>query len=79
MTQHFAILAGNTRAYETKSGDRSGDRNRDWSIKTDDTDGHVAVLDALSDYRLPPSIHDLFVNDLHRRFFRGSTAALRTT
>jgi hypothetical protein len=28
----------------------------------------MQVIDALSDYRIPPSIHDLFVNDAHRRF-----------
>jgi hypothetical protein len=60
MAQHFAILAGNTRIYET----------RNWHIKTDDLDGNDAVMYALSDYRLPPSIHDLFVNDRHRRFFQ---------
>jgi len=60
MAQHFAILAGNTRIYETRA----------WHIKTNDTDGNDAVMYALSDYRLPPSIHDLFVNDLHRRFFQ---------
>jgi len=66
MTQRFAILAGNTRAYETKSGDRL----HDWSIATNGGNGNEAIVDALSDYRLPPSIHDLFVNDLHRRFFQ---------
>lgn len=64
--QHFAILAGNTRAYERKWKERP----KDWSIKTDGSDGNDAIMDALSDYRLPPSIHDLFVNDLHRRFFQ---------
>lgn len=66
MTQRFAILAGNTRAYEMKSDDRP----HDWSIATNGENGNEAVVDALSDYRLPPSIHDLFVNDLHRRFFQ---------
>ena len=66
LTQRFAILAGNTRAYQTKSDARP----HDWSIATDGQNGHEAVGDALSDYRLPPSIHDLFVNDLHRRFFQ---------
>lgn len=60
MAQHFAILAGNTRIYATRA----------WHIKTDGTDGNDAVMYALSDYRLPPSIHDLFVNDSHRRFFQ---------
>lgn len=66
MAQHFAILTGNTRAYEKKWAERPND----WSIKTDGSDGHEAIIDALSDYRLPPSIHDLFVNDSHRRFFQ---------
>jgi|GEM_PF-1107350 len=69
--QHFAILAGNTRAYETKSDFPESDyRPRSWSIKTSGSDGNEAILDALSEYRLPPSIHDLFVNDQHRRFFQ---------
>jgi hypothetical protein len=55
MGSTFAILAGNMRAYETRA----------WSIW--DTGGDQ-VIDALSDYRIPPSIHDLFVNDAHRRF-----------
>jgi hypothetical protein len=56
----FGILAGNTRAYETQLL---------YGIRMDG-DGGDQVIDALSDYRLPPSIHDLFVNDLHRRFFQ---------
>jgi len=69
--QHFAMLAGNTRAYETKSDYPETDyRLRPWSIKTSGEDGNEAILDALSDYRLPPSIHDLFVNDQNRRFFQ---------
>lgn len=69
--QHFAMLAGNTRAYETKSDYPETDyRPRPWSIKTSGEDGNEAILDALSEYRLPPSIHDLFVNDQHRRFFQ---------
>jgi hypothetical protein len=51
----FGFLAGNMRAYETRA----------WSIWEDGSD---QVIDALGDYRLPPSIHDLFVNDAHRRF-----------
>ena len=51
----FAVLAGNLRAFEASS----------WSIWDP---GGDQVIDALSDYRIPPSIHDLFVNDLHRRF-----------
>ena len=58
MTETFAMLAGNTRAYQTDIGffipNNGGDSTR--------------VMQ--SDYRLPPSIHDLFVNDLSRRFYQ---------
>jgi hypothetical protein len=59
ITTQFALLAGNTRAYRTYSN---------WSIGG----GFAAELvqGALSSYRLPPSIHDLFINDLHRRYFQ---------
>lgn len=67
MAAHFAVLAGNTRAYQAP---RPGVRPQAWSIKSDGTDGHEGLNDALSDYRLPPSVHDLFVTDLHRRFFQ---------
>jgi hypothetical protein len=32
--------------------------------------GEDLVMEMLSDYRLPPSIHDIFVIDKHRRFFQ---------
>ena len=70
MTEHFAIQAGNTRAYEHKRPPRpppDDARRWDWAISSG---GDDATMEALSDYRLPPSIHDLFVNDLHRRFFQ---------
>jgi hypothetical protein len=68
MVQHFAIQAGNTRAFEYPYEDPPRpDRPWAWSIAEDGLD---STLEALSDYRLPPSIHDLFVNDLHRRFFQ---------
>ena len=54
MALNFAMQAGNTRAY-------------DGYIMDDGTD---ATMEVLSDYRIPPSIHDLFVNDLSRRFFQ---------
>lgn len=63
MVQAFAMQAGNTRAFETPSKVRPWP----WSIASD---GGDEVMEVLSDYRLPPSIHDLFVNDLHRRFFQ---------
>ena len=60
MAQHYAVLAGNTRIYE----------QRGWHVKTDGSDGNDAIMYALSDYRLPTLIHDLFVTDAHRRFFQ---------
>ncbi|MEK0155163.1 hypothetical protein [Arthrobacter oryzae] len=63
LVEHFAQQAGNTRAFETTSPERPWP----WGIASH---GLYAVSEALSDYRLPPSVHDLFVNDLHRRFFQ---------
>ena len=63
LTENFAIQSGNIRAYEKANAYRPFD----WSIASDGVD---STLEALSDYRLPPSIHDLIVNDLHRRFFQ---------
>lgn len=73
MAEPFAIQAGNTRAYATPNFTtfppefRWQARPWSWAIAGD---GGAAVAEALSDYRLPPPIHDLFVNDLHRRFFQ---------
>jgi len=68
MTEHFAIQAGNTRAYENPYEDPQGaDRPLAWSISSG---GGDSTMEGLSDYRLPPLIHDLFVNDLNRRFFQ---------
>ena len=73
MAEPFAIQAGNIRAYETHNPTLIPPDNKfqarpwDWAIAGD---GGAAIAEALSDYRLPPSIHDLFVNDLHRRFFQ---------
>lgn len=63
MTEPFAMQTGNSRAYEKTSQNRLFP----WSIASD---GGASVMDVLSDYRLPPLIHDLFVNDSHRRFFQ---------
>lgn len=63
--QNFAMQAGNTRIYETPW--RYKVRPWPWSIASD---GGDATIEALSDYRLPHAIHDLFVNDMHRRFFQ---------
>lgn len=61
MAGYFAVQAGNIRIYEVAS------RSAPAPFGIRDTD---VVLEALSDYRLPPSIHDLFVNDRSRRFFQ---------
>jgi hypothetical protein len=66
LVQNFAMQAGNTRAFATTSDVR----HWPWGIKADGYDGNSATFEALSDYRLPPSIHALFVDDLQRRFFQ---------
>jgi len=73
---YFALQAGNTRACIAK---------RESSVPVDGIPGGAPVesqlpgipgsqqdlaIEVLTDYRLPPSIHDLFVTDLHRRFFQ---------
>ena len=79
ITPCFAMLAGNTRAYETPSirpWGANGQSLRPWPwgmVSYDDI-----VQQPLSDYRLPPSLHDLFVNDLHRRFFQRVHRTPRT-
>lgn len=78
MAQHFAMLAGNTRIYDSTETYENGAVRQNWQIKTDGTDGNDAVMYALSDYRLPPAIHDLFVNDRHRRFFQRLHRTIRT-
>lgn len=64
MTEHMAMLSGATRAYEVPAEPQ---RPLPWSIGSG---GGEATYEMLSDYRLPPPIHDLFVNDSHRRFFQ---------
>ena len=73
MAAQFALLAGNTRAYQLENtrvwpGESAGARPWAWAITPNF--GPELTLGALSNYRLPPSIHDLFVDDLHRRFFQ---------
>jgi len=73
MPAQFGLLAGNTRAYERPnnrvwSGESTASRPWSWAVTPNF--GQELTLGALSAYRLPPSIHDLFVNDLHRRFFQ---------
>lgn len=63
LVEHFAIQTGQTRAFETPGPLRPWP----WGIEGNGTE---ATMEALSDYRLPPSIHDLFLNDRHRRFFQ---------
>ena len=60
MVGYFAMQAGNTRAFEPPGPWR-------WGINGDAT---RLAIETSSGYRLPPSIHDLFVNDRHRRFFQ---------
>jgi hypothetical protein len=64
MTEHMAMLSGSTRAYEVPTEPL---RPLAWSIASG---GGDATYDMLSDYRMPAPIHDLFVNDLHRRYFQ---------
>jgi hypothetical protein len=63
MGPYFAMQAGNIRAYEMPHP--SGPAP--FGIADGGTD---LAMEVLSDYRLPPSIHDLFVTDQHRRFFQ---------
>jgi hypothetical protein len=70
MAAHFAVQAGNTRAYRLPDnrvwpGDSTPARPWPWGMIAPD-----ALLEAVCDHRLSPSVHDLFVNDLHRRFFQ---------
>jgi hypothetical protein len=59
---YFAIQTGNLRSFEFEDS-----KHTNWGI---DETGQELALEALSDYRLPPMIHDLFINDQHRRFFQ---------
>ena len=76
LAAYFAIQAGNLRAYETPNFDPMDPDHPDtspavrpwiWGIANG---GGDVTKEVLSSYRLPPLIHDLFVNDLHRRFFQ---------
>ena len=73
MPAQFALLAGNTRTYQKPNyrvwpDDPKPARPWDWAITPNF--GAELTLGAISDYRLPPSVHDLFINDLHRRLFQ---------
>jgi hypothetical protein len=65
MGPHFAQHAGNTRAYQLAWNNPP---RPNWAISS--LFGSQNVLEATSEHRLTPSVHDLFVNDLHRRFFQ---------
>lgn len=76
MGPHFAIQAGNTRSCVAKipitvplgvGPQQTTAEAVVWGLQGS---RHELAIEALTDYRLPPSIHDLFVNDLHRRFFQ---------
>jgi hypothetical protein len=62
---HFVQLAGNTRAYRLAHPPM---RPYPWTLSRNF--GVYNMHEAVCDYRLPPLVHDLFVNDLHRRFFQ---------
>jgi hypothetical protein len=64
MTEHMAVHTGATRAYRVPSEPH---RPLAWSIASA---GGNACYEMLSDYRMPAPIQDLFVNDLHRRFYQ---------
>jgi hypothetical protein len=65
MAAYFAMQAGNIRSYDGGSPPSF----KPFSIGDVDVASDVMV-EVLSDYRIPPSIHDLFVNDQSRRFFQ---------
>src|SRR5262249_30169960 len=71
MPAHFALLAGNTRAYRLPNKRQWIDENvknppsRPWAWAITPNFAPELTLGAVAEYRLPPSIHDLLVNDLH--------------
>src|SRR5438445_8034001 len=75
MVRYYAIQTGQTRALESinkKPYPNDNPKNqaaRPWPWSLADN-GNEVTMEAYSDYRLPPLIHDLFVNDTHRRFFQ---------
>lgn len=64
LTAFYALLAGNTKLYS------DGKLPIDFSI--------AMVNAGLRDYRVPPSILDLFVNPAHRRFYQRFHHTART-
>lgn len=74
MVEPYAMQAGNLRAFVTPNHEHLPPPNdqfeaRPWTWAIAGAGGD-ATMEALSDYRLPPLIHDLFVNDRYRRFFQ---------
>jgi hypothetical protein len=72
MAAHFALHAGNTRAYALPDkrvwpGESWEVRPWPWAISRAAAE---PFHEAACDHRLAPSVHDLFVNDLHRRFYQ---------
>ena len=73
---YFAMQAGNTRAYVATPivavpvGGIPGGVPGEAQVPGINGSQQDTVIEVLTDYRLPPSIHDLFVTDLHRRFFQ---------
>jgi hypothetical protein len=73
MTAVFAMQSGNARAFDGTNATRLPKENNvparkfPWTIPGG---GAELTLEMLSDYRLPPLIHDLLVNDFHRRFYQ---------
>jgi hypothetical protein len=77
LAPYFAVQAGNTRSCVVKvdteiplgihGGKVTGSSWTTWGLHGS---GQELSIEVLSEYRLPPVIHDLFVNDAHRRFFQ---------
>ena len=63
MSGYFAVQAGNLRSTVVKQPGQP-------SVHGIPGAQNDLALEVLTDYRLPPSIHDLLVNDGHRRFFQ---------
>jgi hypothetical protein len=64
LTEHMAMHTGTNRAYRVPT---EPVRPLPWSIASS---GGDATYEMLSGYRMPTPIQDLFVNELHRRFFQ---------
>jgi hypothetical protein len=72
MAEHFAVHAGNTRVVAESDdriwpGESQEVRPWPWAISGPSWE---LFHEAACDHRLAPSVHDLFVNDEHRRFYQ---------